>query len=137
MLLGSKILFRNIVSLDISENRINFPLLDTPFFYPKRRKHSLCENVDLAPQNNIFPISTRTLPPNHFKNIIKPNDAKVSRRDLQLKMPGGGCSVTRRQFSSSLLSPQSFCWLQTSEPRYKHLPLVQVNLHSEKVQYKA
>lgn len=51
-------------------------------------------------------------------------------------MPGGGCSVTRRQFSSSLLSPQSFCWLQTSEPRYKHLPLVQVNLHSEKVQGK-
>lgn len=67
----------------------------------------------------------------HFKNTTR-LDAKVSRRDLQLKMPGGGCSVTRRQFSSSLLSPQSFCWLQTNEPRYKHLPLVQVNLHSEK-----
>lgn len=50
----------------------------------------------------------------------------------QLKMPGGGCSVTSRQFSSSLLSPQSFCWLQISEPRYKHLPLAQVNLHSER-----
>lgn len=50
----------------------------------------------------------------------------------QLKMPGGGCSVTSRQFSSSLLSPQSFCWLQISEPRYKHLPLAQVNLHSVK-----
>lgn len=51
---------------------------------------------------------------------------------LQLKMPGGGCSVTSRQFSSSLLSPQSFCWLQINEPRYKHLPLAQVNLHSER-----
>ncbi|OCT76610.1 hypothetical protein XELAEV_18031814mg, partial [Xenopus laevis] len=36
-----------------------------------------------------------------------------------------GCSVTRGQFSSSLLSPQSFSWLQIREPRYKHLPLVQ------------
>lgn len=62
---------------------------------------------------------------------------EVGRKDLQLKMPGGGCSVTRRQFSSSLLSPQSFCWLQTREPRYKHCPLVQVNLHSEKAQHKA
>lgn len=73
----------------------------------------------------------RDLTSYHFKNAIR-LDAKVSRRDLQLKMPGGGCSVTRRQFSSSLLSPQSFCWLQTNEPRYKHLPLVQVNLHSVK-----
>lgn len=72
-----------------------------------------------------------------FQNTIRHNVARLSQRDLQLKMPGGGCSVTRRQFSSSLLSPQSFCWLQTSEPRYKHLPLVQVNLHSEKARNKA
>lgn len=39
---------------------------------------------------------------------------------------------------SSLLSPQSFCWLQTREPRYTSTaPLVQVNLHSGKAQHKA
>lgn len=72
-----------------------------------------------------------------LQNTLRHNATRVSQRDLQLKMPGGGCSVTRRQFSSSLLSPQSFCWLQTREPRYKHLPLVQVNLHSGKAQDKA
>lgn len=48
----------------------------------------------------------------------------------QLKMPGGGCWVTTGQFSSSLLSPQLFSWLQISEPRRKQFPLVQWNLHS-------
>lgn len=50
----------------------------------------------------------------------------------QLKMPGGGCWVTTGQFSSSLLSPQLFSWLQISEPRRKQFPLVQWNLHSLK-----
>ncbi|MEQ2182351.1 hypothetical protein GOODEAATRI_021436 [Goodea atripinnis] len=49
---------------------------------------------------------------------------------LQLKIPGGGCWVTTGQFSSSLLSPQLFSWLQISEPRRKQFPLVQWNLHS-------
>lgn len=52
------------------------------------------------------------------------------RRYSQLKMPGGGCWVTTGQFSSSLLSPQLFSWLQISEPRRKQFPLVQWNLHS-------
>lgn len=38
--------------------------------------------------------------------------------------------MTTGQFSSSLLSPQLFSWLQISEPRRKQFPLVQWNLHS-------
>lgn len=71
--------------------------------------------------------------------LIIPSTSRVRECELgddsirgysQLKMPGGGCWVTTGQFSSSLLSPQLFSWLQISEPRRKQFPLVQWNLHS-------
>lgn len=107
-----------------------FSILHTPSSNPEG---NLGGNAHLSPVTRKHNFSTS----HPFQNTIRHNVARLSQRDLQLKMPGGGCSVTRRQFSSSLLSPQSFCWLQTSEPRYKHLPLVQVNLHSEKARNKA
>lgn len=57
--ISSKSLFRNTVPLAISEKRIPFPLLNTPSFYLKRKRHSLFENANLfsyPPKTTSFPL---------------------------------------------------------------------------------